>query len=34
MDFQFLILERRDGVATITLNRPDAFNALSLGLGR
>src|SRR5256885_16804966 len=34
MDFQFLTLERRDGVATITLNRPDAFNALSLGLGR
>src|SRR5437660_812166 len=34
MDFQFLTLERRDGVATITLNRPDAFNALSLGLVR
>jgi 2-(1,2-epoxy-1,2-dihydrophenyl)acetyl-CoA isomerase len=34
MDFQFLTLERRDGVATITLNRPDAFNALNLGLGR
>src|SRR5437870_11896892 len=34
MDFQFLTLERRDGVATITLNRPDAFNALSLGLAR
>src|SRR2546427_5647069 len=34
MDFQFLTLERRDGVATITLNRPEAFNALSLGLGR
>src|SRR6266436_4414008 len=34
MDFQFLTLERRDGVATITLNRPDAFNALTLGLGR
>src|SRR6266849_6014314 len=34
MDFQFLTLERHDGVATITLNRPDAFNALSLGLGR
>src|SRR5512145_2301993 len=34
MNFQFLTLERRDGVATITLNRPDAFNALSLGLGR
>src|SRR5881397_907008 len=34
MDFKFLTLERRDGVATLTLNRPDAFNALSLGLGR
>src|SRR5258705_2383894 len=34
MDFKFLTLERHDGVATITLNRPDAFNALSLGLGR
>src|SRR3989454_2906732 len=34
MDFQFLTLELRDGVATITLNRPEAFNALSLGLGR
>src|SRR5207253_1053266 len=26
MDFQFLTLERRDGVATITLNRPDALS--------
>src|SRR5256712_1761830 len=34
MNFESLILERRDGVATITLNRPDAFNALTLGLGR
>ena len=34
MDLKFLTLERREGVATITLNRPDAFNALSLGLGR
>jgi 2-(1,2-epoxy-1,2-dihydrophenyl)acetyl-CoA isomerase len=34
MDFKFLTLARQDGVATITLNRPDAFNALSLGLGR
>ena len=34
MDFKFLTLERHDGVATITLNRPEAFNALSLGLGR
>jgi 2-(1,2-epoxy-1,2-dihydrophenyl)acetyl-CoA isomerase len=32
--YQHLILERADGVATITLNRPDAFNALDLALGR
>ncbi len=34
MNFESLILDRRDGVATITLNRPDAFNALTLALGR
>lgn len=34
MNFQALTLARRDGVATITLNRPDAFNALNLTLGR
>ena len=34
MAYETLILERRGGVATVTLNRPDAFNALSLGLGR
>jgi len=34
MGYQYLLLERRDQVATITLNRPDAYNALDLGLGR
>ncbi len=34
MPYQHLLVERRDGVATLTLNRPDAYNALSLGLGR
>jgi len=34
MAYQHLLLERRDQVATLTLNRPDAYNALSLALGR
>lgn len=34
MSYQHLRLDRRDQVATITLNRPDAFNALNLALGR
>jgi len=34
MAYEHVILERAASVATITLNRPDAFNALSLGLGR
>ena len=34
MAYQNLLLERHDHVATITLNRPDAYNALDLELGR
>jgi len=34
MAFQHLIVERAGHVATVTLNRPDAYNALNLGLGR
>jgi 2-(1,2-epoxy-1,2-dihydrophenyl)acetyl-CoA isomerase len=34
MAYEHVILERADQVATITLNRPDAYNALNLGLGR
>ena len=34
MAYQSLTLERAAHVATLTLNRPDAYNALDLGLGR
>ena len=34
MPYANLILDRADHVATITLHRPDAFNALNLALGR
>src|SRR5438132_12863605 len=34
MTYQHLTLERSAQVATITLNRPDAYNALNLELGR
>lgn len=34
MDYAHLVLERREQVATITLNRPDAYNSLNLALGR
>ena len=32
MAFQFLQLEREDHIATVTLNRPEALNALNTGL--
>ena len=34
MAYQHVKIDRADGVATLTLNRPDAYNALDLGLGR
>ncbi|MBP8695760.1 MAG: enoyl-CoA hydratase/isomerase family protein, partial [Syntrophobacterales bacterium] len=33
MDFQSILFERKDGVATIRLNRPKNFNAIDFGLG-
>jgi enoyl-CoA hydratase len=32
MSYENIIVERKDGVAVITLNRPKAMNALSAGL--
>jgi 2-(1,2-epoxy-1,2-dihydrophenyl)acetyl-CoA isomerase len=34
MAYRHLLVERRDRVATLTLNRPDAYNAFDLALGR
>jgi 2-(1,2-epoxy-1,2-dihydrophenyl)acetyl-CoA isomerase len=34
MAYQHITIDRTANVATVTLNRPDAFNALNLGLGR
>jgi len=34
MPYDYLIVDRAEHVATITLNRPDAFNAFDLALGR
>jgi len=34
MPYQNLLLDRTDAIATITLNRPEAYNALNLALGR
>jgi enoyl-CoA hydratase/carnithine racemase len=34
MGYQTVLYEVKDGVGTITLNRPEAYNALNLTLGR
>src|SRR5260370_9948611 len=34
MPYEYILLERAASVATITLNRPDAYNALTLPLAR
>ena len=32
MEFKYLLLETNDGVATLTINRPEALNALNSSL--
>ena len=34
MGYETLRYEVKDGIGTLTLNRPDAYNALNLALGR
>ncbi len=34
MEFETILYEKRDGVATITLNRPERHNAITLTMSR
>lgn len=34
MSYDFLLVERRDSIATVTVNRPEALNAMNVGVGR
>lgn len=32
MPYQYLLVEKREGIAVITMNRPNAFNALNMAM--